>query len=199
MAASARASAAASSDFRRATVSLASWVSFAMFCSSCSLAFKAATLGQELGTMFPEILYPSLIADSRARLVRGATNVAAESLMVPFDFFCGGIDGSLPSLKVFTTPQGSKLVRGTPITASWTAASRSCLSEDESLEALTDTVHTSSPGNIFSTNFARVERGPNSTNTRAPSRCIARICSIQRTEDTMCLLSRFAVAAASPL
>ena len=132
--------------------------------------------------------------------MRGATNVAAESLSIPLDFLGGGTSGLAPSLYALGTPHGSKLVIGTPKTASWIAASRSCKSEDLSLEPLTETtIVSAAAGRIFSTNLVRVERGPNSTKTRAPSRCIARTCSTHLTDDTMCLLRRATDSAALPL
>ena len=102
--------------------------------------------------------------------------------------FFGG--GPRPSLNAFGTPHGSKLVSGTPKTASCTAASRICRSADLSFDGFTETTQRSSDGGrIWPTSLPSVERGPNSTKQRAPSACIARTCLIHCTDDVMCFVS----------
>jgi len=174
------------------------WRSLASFLAACS----SASVGPTLATVLPEILYPSLIAASVARVVRGALKVAAERLSTPFLTFSTlsgvGAGDSLgrPTRNGLGSDHGSKRASGTPCTANWMAAARSCMSADTSLEALTATTHTSSPlGRIFSTSLASVARGPNSTKTRAPSRYMACTCFTHCTDETICLRSSAAESA----
>ena len=129
-------------------------------------------------------------------LVRFETYVAADRRRLVFRFFFTW----LFLRKGFGVPQGSNWSRVTPATAIWAAASRISKSElSPGLPGFTAIVTTSGfPSRICPTNLVRVFRGPNSTNTLAPSLYIFSTCLTNCTELVIWVANKFTARELSP-